>query len=505
MPRHSTLALAGVGIVFLGIGMAGGYWLGQVVDKQRTRAHAQSLTMATTDSSTAPLMQETALILERLTGMRQANLLQPQAGGPLPEEMKIALQNLLRVSNPVERTYQARRIAEALGQRQIAEAVAFVANLPRNRQQEEALFVLLARWSELDGRSATAWALGAKGQDREALVESALAGWTRKDYNGAWQWVLSNPAGQDADGLRFGAIIRTLAGENPALAFNLAASLPIEPLRLEALQAFALSQYESGPAGRVVAWMEDLPEGTSKDSMLAYTAEEWARYEPEVAAAWAAAQTPPERRQYMAEIVAAAWARSTPEKAATWALEQPFTGRAGILEAVAETWMQREGPSGLVRWLNELWKERTPDESFDPTLYLLSLELADRLPETAMGWTNAITDPDKRNFAAVTVGQQWLAQDPANAPQKIAALPYLSDAVRTLLIGPQSAPLVLPSQSLSPDEPIVVSPGREVQIIEQPLTPEELEMLRQYYADQGYELEEDDDETEEEEPEGPAE
>lgn len=488
MPRHSTLALAGVGIVFLGIGMAGGYWLGQVVDKQRTRAHAQSLTMATTDSSTAPLVQETALILERLTGMRQANLLQPQSGGPLPEEMKIALQNLLRVSNPVERTYQARRIAEALDQRQIAEAVAYVASLPRNRQQEEALFVLLARWSELDGRSATAWALAARGQDREALVESALAGWARKDHNGAWQWVLSNPAGQDADGLRFGAIIRTLAEENPTMAFSLAASLPMEPLRLEALRAFALSQFESGPAGRVVAWMEDLPEGSSKDSMLVYTAEEWARYEPEAAAAWATSQ-PPARRQYLAEIIAAAWARSTPERAAAWALEQPYAGRAEILEAVAEVWLQREGPSGMVLWLNNLWQIRAPDESFDPTLYLLSIELAESVPETAMGWTNAITDPDKRDFTAVTVGQQWLARDPANAPQKIAALPYLSDAVKTILVGPQSAPLVVPSRGLSPTDPIVVSPGREVQVIAEELTPEEIELLRQYYEEQGYDIE----------------
>lgn len=449
--KPTQISLTKVGVAALLAFLAGGgagWWLG---------TSGATPTAALKDRNLSNDQIENAAIRNRLTGLAA----DPRPNDPSSEAWQLAWRNLLRQIDPIDRTYQARRLAGEMGLKELLGVVSYVAQLPKGPQQEVAFLVLLERWGSLDGRSALRYALDNRGWDREKAVASVLTGWAARDSDSAWRWVLENPASGSVEVGRLTAVIRPTAMRDPDRAFALAASLPVAELRQPLLEVFAETLFMGGPPNRVLGWLLNLPAGQEKTTAVQHAVGRWANYEPQQAAQWAAGERDPEMRAAAQIAIAQSWTSLDPAQAAGWALRQPAGSvRADLVETVFTTWLHRDGPGPVTQWLNQIPSER----DLDPTFQSVALELVPTNPEMAYSWAQAISDREDRDYVMAVAARAWMEMAPDAAQTKLINDPALSSGVREMLFGP-SLPIEIPVSDMPESGKPMAVPQRRTVVV----------------------------------------
>jgi len=80
------------------------------------------------------------------------------------------------------------------------------------------------------------------------------------------------------------------------------------------------------------------------------------------------------------------------EKAADWVARMPAgEARSAGMERVVSQWVERD-PVATAEWLNKF----PNDQSIDGALAIFSHQIAEKQPQSALQWAQAIEDPERR-------------------------------------------------------------------------------------------------------------
>ncbi len=241
---------------------------------------------------------------------------------------------------------------------------------------------------------------------RQLLLQSALHGWARTSPTNAAGWALALPdssereralstvfagavAADPAGALRFG---KALIKEHPDDAASYGASL-IETLCASGDFEKATQLAIDGRTDIRSGWMG-----------LAYS--RWAEFQPEQAAAAAAAIPEPGLRNEALHGIVGGWAQADPA-----ALVQFVTGlpadadRGPLLGQALERWA-KEDPAAASAWMNQ--NESGPDLDAG----VAAVATMDSIkPDLAVDWAESVADPELRSTTLATVIRNWLTED----------------------------------------------------------------------------------------------
>ena len=243
--------------------------------------------------------------------------------------------------------------------------------------------LLLARFAELDPKTALSYVDSLQGFHHEMGQQTVISAWAAKDPVEAARYFDSLIGDVDTfDSSQSAATAGTLAAEwarqDPDRALEWADSLP-DDLRGEAFGRIMaqLSQDDLGEAAELLTAMEP---GYERTGMLETLVDQWAHRDPEEAAGWVLEHTEDADRLIAVESLMGAWMISSPMDASRWLAELP-DGEAkdsAILAMTASRAVQRD-------------------------------------PEANVAWSAAIQDPALRTEAVESALGDWLASDPQRA------------------------------------------------------------------------------------------
>ncbi len=219
------------------------------------------------------------------------------------------------------------------------------------------------RWGELDGLTATAYALKCSG---DAWVESGmkeiLDGWASKDPHAAATWLNNNNESPYFEAALKG-IVSGLAGKDPAAATRAAlASLPVGNSQLASglMEHIAEAVVRSGKNPALLAWYDTLPsDGAAESIKRAAFPHVWFRLQhadPGQAATWLAAEADkPWRDDLQYAQTTTALAKRDPAAALNWAgtlPPSPADGRWPGVNSSLRLWLAQD-PTAAAVYVNQ--------------------------------------------------------------------------------------------------------------------------------------------------------
>ncbi|MFM8363609.1 MAG: hypothetical protein ACKOAS_00470 [Verrucomicrobiota bacterium] len=260
--------------------------------------------------------------------------------------------------------------------RQIFDAV--LANVPTGSMFEQSIYGVMANWSRSDPQAAAA-AIGEI--PRGALSTSAALlvarNWAESttDKGKVLEWARGLPQGE----IRTGAMGRVFEswGRTNAEA--------------------ALLEFEK------------LPPDQRKEAALSL-AGGWGRKNPTAALAWAERLPDPSQSLNAIGVVVTAWVGNQPAEAAKYVAGLPVDRRSEVLPKLVMAWTSSNAEAAA-QWLSA--QPIAPER--DGAVEVLVRKIAREDPETAMGWSNGIVNPEKRGHTASQIAREWMRVDPAAA------------------------------------------------------------------------------------------
>lgn len=235
------------------------------------------------------------------------------------------------------------------------------------------------------------------------INHAAIVGWYESGEPGLFDWILSiNANDTQQKALATYVSMRVLDdGPRGALAWADAESSGQEALRRWLFQR-VLSTTAEFDAETSVAMLEELRgRGEEMNDYAERIGARWAKWDPEAMMAWAATLEDADERREVVERGYATWLRRKPEEAIAWLEVQEV-----------EPWLEPAVPQYLQRTVGR----EAPDVEWEAVL--------DR-------WLGAVTAPDTRRRAAMTVLRFWVAHDPDGAVAWMDARPGLPEVVRS--------------------------------------------------------------------------
>lgn len=275
-----------------------------------------------------------------------------------------------------------------------------VAPFPPEKVPGQAILVF-ERWGERDPsvawHAAMAWMgkpesdprLPRRSQPMEVvLVPSFFQRWATKDFDAAYQaWRETTEPSLRGEALRGLSFSAKTEAEHARLFERLLAEPPGADTTKDL--AVALERWSKASSLDTVSKrldVIDLPreDMAALDRAAAFGA---APADPPAAIAWLAARNAPERRAEDTATMVRTWSQSAPNACGEWLAQQ------------------------------------TPGPDIDPAIAKFANEIASIDPESALAWSQRITDPKTRSDAAKLAFLQWHDRSPAEALAKAQTLP----------------------------------------------------------------------------------
>ena len=241
--------------------------------------------------------------------------------------------------------------------------------------------LLLARYAELDPKTALSYVDSLKGFQHDMGQQTVLSAWAVKDPVEAAQYfdaIAEDMDAFDASQAAAGTLAAEWARQDPDSALEWADSLPDE-LRGEAF-------------GRIMAQMshDDLDEATELLSAI----------------------EPGDERTGMLQTLVDQWAHQAPREAADWVMENTDDAdRLIAVESLMGAWMTLS-PMEASQWLADLPNSGAKDSAI---LAMTASRAVQRDPEANVAWSASIQDPTLRSDAVISAYGDWLASDPQSA------------------------------------------------------------------------------------------
>ena len=303
---------------------------------------------------------------------------------------------------------------------------------------DEFIATLIA-WAATDPAGALEYArqhLDRDGQD--AAYRGILAAWATRAPQAAWQWACTH----DADNaLHIDPVLTTVGKTNPDLAWKFATEFGQKyPATANLAYSSALVGItfagDYAAATRLIeqAKLPAAPDGTDgKYDLASVLVSQWARYEPDRAAAWA--QTLPASsiaHERSLVNLSQAWAEVDPRRAVDYATKLPAGAERGmVITQTLTSWLDHD-LSAASGWINE----RPADPDFDNAVYQIATDprVVDRDPLTALSWANSLTDVVRRQWSIGAILQSWQQRDPAAARRYLESSSELTAEMRVELL-----------------------------------------------------------------------
>ena len=245
---------------------------------------------------------------------------------------------------------------------------------------------------------------------RENLVQASLHGWARTSPTNAASWALALP---DANA-RERAMSTVFAGAvaaNPDAAVQLGKQLfqqnPTEAAGYGSSLITALCE-----AGNFETAIKMAGEGdpATRSGWMAGAWSKWAEFQPDQAAAAAAAMTDPELRDQALHGIIGGWAEADPAGLVQFMTQLPPDGEKGSMVSQALQRWAKVDPQAASEWMNSADTGPEMDEGVAAVASMDSLK-----PDVAIGWAESVVDPKLRSETLVTVLRNWVTLDLAAA------------------------------------------------------------------------------------------
>ena len=195
------------------------------------------------------------------------------------------------------------------------EVLAWVGQLPQGRARSQALESVFENWSARDAAGAQrAWAT-LEAADRQEVLSSVTAGWSRSQPAEAARWaatVADQPGGQDA--LR--RAVSAWTQSSPMDAASFVQSLP-DNVRSGVTSELIDRWYDTDPFA-AAEWLKRQPAGPFKDEGVSAIAMEISGENPETALAWTKSIASAERRQDQEKAILRRWMMNDAAGASAW-------------------------------------------------------------------------------------------------------------------------------------------------------------------------------------------
>jgi len=331
----------------------------------------------------------------------------------------LAAQYLDKLTDASGRNSVISSLAEAMAQNDPSAALGFIDKVATGVTYDNALQNIFSNLAQHDPLSGVAALANLSDQrDRNAVITELAKSWSSTDPVAAFKWVESLP---DSDGIARDAALTASIGSlsKNDLASTLAlvknSNDPALLAKTAPTLAQAMAKYDVPGA---MAWVDGLPNGTSKDQ--AESTVLVALAQSDFPAAWKNATNLPSGsgRDGAMESIVTTLAKNDPAQAAS--LLNEFGSEAASLSAtatVAANWA-KEDPRALSEWVNTL---PTGDQRDTAVVQMVSVQ-AGTDPATALAWANSIGDSRTRTAQLLSVVRKWGNTDPAAAANAVQSL-----------------------------------------------------------------------------------
>lgn len=351
----------------------------------------------------APLEQRQVLLtVERLTGqgMNASEWSQLIQGSEAEAFLAGLVRLLIATRDAAEREFHTRSLSAALPLSMQGQVLRIALMQPQSPQRDHVLAAMLHRWGVLDGRSAVTFVRNQPlSSDLEPLLLAAIRGWSSVAYRDAWSWLEQQTREDRVQALRRGEALRTLAQQDPSIAFSLLLELQEHSYFALMTRSFFGALLETNPPATAALWMNELPRGPAYATAAAVIANVWAGVSLTDSLSWVRSLDF-QWQSALLQQLAVLWAEQDPTAAILWAsaelehglLLDAFVQKAGFI------WLEDEGPAAIAKWLNE----HPASPAYDSLAAILVQYTSFLEPATALVWAESIRQSAKRDF--------WTAQ-----------------------------------------------------------------------------------------------
>jgi hypothetical protein len=304
---------------------------------------------------------------------------------------------------------KVQQLFASMSNEEIQQAVRLVESMEWGPQANLMFQALIGRWGEVDFTSAIDYAMGFTSRRiRNAAVNNALAGWSRKDAQSAYDWFMQN-LGTDpsALGMSVGTLFRNMAGQDADWSLAKVWSLPGAGLRRSALDAVMEQMFDKMRDQDVIARYDTLTDSDQRVMMAEAIVRRVSRYRPQEAADWIASLEDPAARQAATSRLVDAWAYDRPLDAAEWVLSLPDAkSRYAQVARLVGVWA-KDDPTQASAWLNQF----PSSLQLDPAVENLVRNSMSQDYPGAMDWAESVVSTTKRQALIQEVAWAWLKKD----------------------------------------------------------------------------------------------
>lgn len=355
-------------------------------------------------------------------------------------------------------------MADALTADEIAAAVELAGKMPPGSGTNGALAILFARWAGLDPREALDFALRMDAAHRDQAVQSIVYTMAGSDPAAAFDLFDSIPPDQRPNAMW--TIFPAWARSAPDAAARTAAQLPDGDERNSALLCVA-SQWASTDPGAAIAWIRSLSEGTVRDDTLmkAVTqnptgvaeflldlpagdlqsrafrqiAIQWAQNDVVAALEWATQLPPGTAQQEALASVVSEWGTRDAPAAAEYASQLPAGDtQERALRNVMLRWAAND-PVGAADWLDQM----PAGASRDAAITSLTSKIRSQSPEIAAAWAQSISNESIRSTEVEQIVRTWMRTDATGARKWLGEANAVAPDVKRRLLGQAGLPPAL--------------------------------------------------------------
>ncbi len=283
--------------------------------------------------------------------------------------------------------------------------------------------------------------LGRTDDEKIEWVKNVMQQWADADPQKAWQWLREQPFKKTNDmggGDLPQVVMGTMAARDPNMLLanidtllrhgNLTDGVSTPVAVHVGVQALIDHDKTDIAKSAVESWARDPRKLELGEAAYSTVAMALAKDAPEQTAQWLKSLPQSDDRNVGFSSLAAVWAESNPTAALKWAETLgPNEARNAVIGRTVSDWVERY-PNEVAGWLGNYLARAPADENSDrlvETVLNISPAVKNN-PQTALQWTELISDPAKRVAYEGNVALRWGRQDPGAAiayVQKSATLP----------------------------------------------------------------------------------
>ena len=320
------------------------------------------------------------------------------------------------------------------GEGTASEFSARAARPPKSLATDDERQKTIEQWAEHDPLGAIEFARTKLKGDRQAqALSSVLAIWGKNDPAAAWAWVGTNlPTATH----HFDTLLEVFGKSSPAIAARYVKEFvqkhPETTLEVNLAALLGITYTGDFAAARAFVDSNATLTPELRGNLNNFIAGQWARYEPEAAAAWTMSLPAGPQRDQALIGLGESWAGVDPAAAAKFATALPVgaTRQLALRQAIAN-WLETDADQAR-KWV----MDTNQHEDYDQAVAAVATQnnFMFREPDRALQWAGTIFDDTIRMQSTSAILFGLYSRDPTTTVAYIRGAPNLTAAQRAQLL-----------------------------------------------------------------------